>query len=387
MTQAAGGEIRTPFIPWQSKMLLGLFIPIQNGGWSPSLASRTTDWSFEYNLKCTRQAEAFGFDFVFGLGQWHKRGGYGGLTNYHEQHIDPLVVSAGLAAATSRIGIISTTHVLYGWHPTLLAKLSATIDHMSAGRFGLNIVTGYKPFEFEMFGQDPVPHDDRYLMAEEFTEQMQNLWAAEDDITTSGRFWSMRNAFVTPKPKNQRPTMVSAGSSAPGLEFARKFSDMLFITSPVYPGDIYSTIDALPDYIRKVRRATEREGARLRLLINPLILCRETQKEVDEYYEMIAGQPDIEAINALVGTMTASGDHESWKGAGESRPDAASLGRQAAGGNVLIVGTPDVVAKQIEGLYDAGVDGVQLSFFDYLPDLKFFGERVLPILRRDGYRQ
>ena len=148
----------------RNRLMLGLFLPLQSGAWSPSTAPRGTTWTFDYNAKCTRMAEAFGFDLVFGLAQWMGKGGYGGEMAYREKSTDPLMITAGLAAITQRILLVSTVHILYGWHPLHLAKLGATIDNMSNGRWGLNVVTGYKPSEFKMFGLEPIEHDQRYVM-------------------------------------------------------------------------------------------------------------------------------------------------------------------------------------------------------------------------------
>src|SRR5690606_29921755 len=104
-------------------------------------------------------------DLVFGLAQWMGKGGYGGKMKFREDANDPLLITAGLAAVTKRVLLISTVHILYGWHPLHLAKFGATIDQMSGGRWGLNVVTGYKHSEVEMFGLSLVEHDKRYDMA------------------------------------------------------------------------------------------------------------------------------------------------------------------------------------------------------------------------------
>ena len=65
-------------------LILGLFLPVQSGGWSASLLPRTTDWTFDYNAALTKRAEDFGFDLVFGLAQWTSKGGYGGVSRYRE---------------------------------------------------------------------------------------------------------------------------------------------------------------------------------------------------------------------------------------------------------------------------------------------------------------
>ena len=71
-------------------LILGLFLPVQSGGWSASLLPRTTDWTFDYNAALTRRAEALGFDLVFGLAQWTSKGGYGGISKYREDSLGPV---------------------------------------------------------------------------------------------------------------------------------------------------------------------------------------------------------------------------------------------------------------------------------------------------------
>ena len=65
-------------------LILGLFLPVQSGGWSASLLPRTTDWRFDYDAALTKRAEQLGFDLVFGLAQWTSEGGYGGISKYRE---------------------------------------------------------------------------------------------------------------------------------------------------------------------------------------------------------------------------------------------------------------------------------------------------------------
>lgn len=99
-------------------VLLGLFLPIQAGGWSASTLPRSTDWSFDYNRDLVLHAEKLGFDLVFALSQWLPKGGYGGVFN--GQALDSFATTAALTSVTSRIMLISTIHVLYGpLHPCI----------------------------------------------------------------------------------------------------------------------------------------------------------------------------------------------------------------------------------------------------------------------------
>lgn len=360
----------------KNALLLGLFLPLQSGAWSPSLAPRDTDPGFEYNARCTVMAEEMGFDLVFGLAQWMGKGGYGGKMRFREDANDPLLITAGLAALTKRIMLVSTVHILYGWHPLHLAKFGATIDRMSNGRWGLNMVTGYKKSEVEMFGLGLVEHDQRYVMAEEFVSLMRRLWSDPEEVTFNGKFWQAKNAFVSPKPVNGRCLLVNASSSKAGLEYAVRNSDLIFITSPA-GADLDAAAAVLPDHNRRIKDLAQQAGRDIRTVINPHVICRETEKEARAQYDRILEQQDSVAADNFYATFMG-GDQSSWK--------AASRDQWVIGGNVHIVGTPEQVVAGFQKLKDAGCDGVQVNFYDYINDLQFFGDRVIPLMKQAGLR-
>ncbi|MFG1263575.1 LLM class flavin-dependent oxidoreductase [Xanthobacter aminoxidans] len=357
-------------------LMLGLFLPIQSGAWSPSTAPRDTSWTFDYNARCTVMAEELGFDLVFGLAQWMGKGGYGGEMKFREMATDPLLVTAGLAAITRRILLVSTVHILYGWHPLHLAKFGATISEMSSGRWGLNMVTGYKRSEFEMFGLEQIEHDHRYVMADEFVTMMKRLWSEDENITVDGRFWKMKEAFIAPKPAGGKCVLVNASSSGAGLDYAVKHSDLIFVTSPA-GANLDRACAALPPHTARIKQAAAAQGRDVRTLINPHVICRETEAEAWAQYDAILRHQDPVAAENFYRTFTG-GDQSSWK--------AATREEWTIGGNVHIVGTPTQVVEGFQRLKAAGCDGVQVNFYDFLPDLKFFGERVLPIMHEAGLR-
>lgn len=357
-------------------LMLGLFLPIQNGGWTPSRAERGTDWGFDYNAQLTVRAEELGFDLVFALAQWLGAHGHGGATEYRKNSLDPLLVTAGTAALTTRIILISTVHVLYGWHPLHLAKMGATMDHMTGGRWGLNLVTGFRPHEMGMFGLETIPRDRRYAMAAEFTEMLDRLWREDANITWRGEHWVLNDAYVSPKPANGRPIMVSAGSSEAGLAYAAQYSDLIFITSPG-GADLTAALETLPAHTDHIRRLAADQGRTVKTVINPHIICRETEREVEEVCRTIIEGEDSGAVDGLMGTQLA-GDQSSWRG--------HKRDQRIIGGNVHVFGTPEQVTEQLLQLKAAGCDGVQINFFDFAPDLEFFGARVIPMLKEAGLR-
>jgi dimethylsulfone monooxygenase len=142
-------------------MMIGLFLPTQTGGFSQSKLPRGTRWDFEYNKQLTLAAESYGFDFVFGLQQWVQKGGFGGEIKYRENFLDPFISTVAIGALTKSIVTISTVHILYGsLHPLYLARFAATADHITGGRFGLNIVTGYDAKEPLMFGMNRIDQEE-----------------------------------------------------------------------------------------------------------------------------------------------------------------------------------------------------------------------------------
>ncbi|VFR41822.1 Coenzyme F420-dependent N5,N10-methylene tetrahydromethanopterin reductase and related flavin-dependent oxidoreductases; sulfonate monooxygenase [plant metagenome] len=358
-------------------LLLGLFLPVQSGGWSPSTLPRGTDWQFDYNARLTLQAEALGFDLVFGLAQWLPKGGHGGQIRYREESLDPFVTTAALGALTSRILLISTIQILYGpWHPLHLAKFGATLDHITGGRWGLNMVTGNLRTQALMFGREQIAHDERYAMAEEFTDFLTALWGEDENLSRAGRYWQTHDAYVSPRPRYGRPILVNATGSPAGMRYAARHSDLVFVTSPA-GAEIEAALQALPAHIAALRQAGAAEGRALRTLINPMVICRPTEKEAREYHDAIVAAQDRQAVDAFQASSTA---RDSQAHRGHQRD------QRAVGGNVQVVGSPEQVVDAFLRLKAAGCDGVQLTFYDFAPDLAYFGEAVLPLLKQAGLR-
>jgi dimethylsulfone monooxygenase len=358
-------------------MLLGLFLPIQSGGWSPSRLPRSTSWEFDYNARLTQRAEELGFDLVFGLAQWMGKGGTGGTIHFREQSLDPFITATSLAVVTQRIILISTIHILYGsWHPLYLAKFGATIDHISHGRWGLNVVTGFVPSEARMFGNEQIAHDTRYVMASEFTEMMKALWASNENLSVEGQYWRLIDAFVTPKPQFGRPLLVNATGSPAGIAYAAKHSDLVFITSPG-GGQVDAALAALPKHNDEIKSKAAELEREVKTIINPMIICRSTEQEARAYYDSIVAAADVEAIEGFIGRRL-SGDAKGWK------TDFGAY--RAVGGNMQIVGSPTQIVERFLQLKKAGCDGVQLTFFDFAADLEFFGSEVLPLMKQAGLR-
>lgn len=358
-------------------LLMGLFLPIQDGGWTPSTLPRTTSWEWDYNAALTLQAEALGFDLVFGLAQWASKSGYGGAIKYRETSLDAFMATAALAGITKRILLISTIHILYGpWHPVHLAKFGATLDHISGGRWGMNVVTGYAEREPAMFGMKKVEHDKRYEMADVFVQRLEELWSSTENLTVDGPYWAMEDAFITPKSRYGRPILVNAAGSAPGVAYGARHSDLMFITSPG-GNQMEDAIASLPPHIASIREAAVGRRHGLRTLINPMVICRDTEREAIAYRDAIEAAADEVAVEGFA-EHGRRGDAQAWRNQRRTH--------RAIGGNLHLVGSPEQIVDGFLKLKELGCDGVQLTFYDFAPDLAHFGDKVLPLMEQAGLR-
>ena len=198
-------------------------------------------------------------------------------------------------------------------------------------------------------------------MAGEFTDILCRLWAETEDLTLHGKFWSTEKAFITPKPRFGRPVLVNATGSPAGIDYAASYSDLVFITSPA-GHQIDAALAALPGHNAVIKAAGAKRARELRTIINPMIVCRETDREAQRYHQAILDAADPGAIEGFV-SHQRTGDAIAWKAHGDEH--------RALGGNIQ---------KR------AGCDGVQVAFFDFAPDLEFFGEAVLPLMHQAGLR-
>ena len=230
-----------------------------------------------------------------------------------------------------------------------------------------------------MFGRQRIEHDQRYVLAAELFDVLQRLWGETENFSYEGRSpWKLHNAFVTPKPRFGRPILVNATGSDAGIDFAARYSDIVFVTSPA-GSDIESALEALPAHTARIKRAAASYGREIRALINPGVICRDTEKEANDFADLILANP-VSAEQA--GKRDYDSDAHAWRG----RKNGLVKQGRGVGGNIEIIGTPEQVVDQLLALKDAGIDGVQLSFFDFERDLTYFGERVLPLMKQAGLR-
>ena len=276
--------------------------------------------------------------------------------------------AAALLAETRTIRVYSTVHVPV-FHPLVAAKMGATLDHIGRGRWGINLVSGWSAEEFGMMGIDILPHAERYRRTAAFIEILQGLWTQEPgtfDYTCP--WYTIRGGSVLPQPEQRpHPPIVNAGTSEDAKDMVARLCDWAFISPP--------SVDAVADVTADIKARARRYGRTVRCAGYPFVLWRETEREAHDVRRAILEKMDREAV-------------ENWArglGLGSGSFDTFTLEMLALGGGALpVVGTAEQCARQLEALYDAGMDGVLACFLSYHDDTVRFGRDIVPLLRQMG---
>ena len=342
--------------------------------------------------------------------------------------LEPTVLLASVAAATTHIGLVGTASTSYN-EPYNIARRFATLDHVSGGRAGWNAVTTADLPSARNFGRDAVPdHAQRYARAQEFTEVVKALWDSWDDdafvgdqatgrfvdtahvqpIAHRGEHFAVQGPLNLPRSPQGHPVVVQAGGSADGRAFAARHAEAVFSASQTleesqaYARDLKTRAAALgrgPDAVKVLPGLTTIIGA----------TEAEAKRRRDELVELI---PWDYSLTRLAGTLGIAPDrlqldarlpddlplpgggngnhtffHATLALARRERLTVRQLIRELAGGggHRVVVGTPEQVADDIERWFLAGAaDGFNLMP-DALPHgLQAFVDGVVPLLQRRG---
>ena len=340
-----------------------------SNGCSVTSAEGTFTGAWDDAKALAQTADRLGLEAMVSVARWR---GFGGAVNFNDWSLDTIAWAAGLAAVTERIQLFSTVHVPT-IHPVRMAKMAATIDHISHGRFGLNIVAGWNAGEIAMFGAAQKEHDERYAVSAEWIDIIRRLWT-EDHFDYEGRYFSVPGAHSEPRPiQKPGPTVMCAGASKAGNEFSAKHADCQFISIQGLEG-LKARTQSLKDYAR------QQYGREVKLFTNCYIMCRDSEQEARDYYHYVVHEKgDWEGVRNLVRGLLPNVEN--------ATDDDAMLASLIAGyGGHALIGTPDQVVAGLRALWESGLDGVTLSWVNYVDGLQQLEGLLLPRMQAAGLR-
>jgi dimethylsulfone monooxygenase len=360
-----------------NQLKIGLFGANCSSGRSATLVPERWSASWADCLKLARMAEQAGIDFVLPIARWK---GYGGATDFHGTSLETMTWAAGLLAATERITVFGTVHAPL-FNPLIAAKEFVTADHIGEGRFGLNLVVGWNEGEFEMFGVSQREHEERYVFAQEWLDAVMQAWSEPDTFDFSGRYLKLSGVRAKPKPYGgTRPIIMNAGSSATGQAFALRNCDAYFTANAASR----LSLDAAVKQVEEIKRQGRANGREIEVFTVGQVICRPTQKEAEEYYRhAVIENADWGAVDG----MLALKDITPYRLPLEEFEKKRHYFAANAIGGYPYVGTPDRVADELANISRAGMRGIAVSFVNYLNEVPYFCDEVLPRLARIGVRE
>ena len=383
---------------------------------------------FREYLRVARLAEAAKFDAVFVADGVAANFGSGSLEaasrNARASFLEPFTLLSALAAVTERIGLIGTVSTSFN-EPYHLARKFASLDWISGGRAGWNLVTSSAPAEALNFNQDALPeHGERYRRAEEFLSVAQGLWDSwEDDafvhdkatgqffdpaklhvLNHQGPYYKVKGPLNVARSPQGYPVLVQAGSSEPGREIAARSAEAIFTA--------HQTLESAQAFYADVKGRLAKYGRspdELKILPGIFPVVGRTEEEAQAKYrelqELIDPRVGVNLLSALIGAdlsghdidgplppLPVTNQNQSRQAlvqelAQREKLSIRELYLRIAGarGHWTVVGSAEQIADQIQLWFENGAaDGFNV-LAPWLPGgLDEFIELVVPELRRRG---
>ncbi len=391
------------------------------GDWRHPDAETNASTNFAFYKRQAQLAEAGKFDFVFVADSVY-------ITAKSSPHylnrFEPLTILSALAAVTEHIGLVGTLSVSYS-EPFNVARQFASLDHISGGRAGWNVVTSWLEGSAANFSKPAhLAHDVRYRLAGEYLDVVQGLWDSYEDgalvhdkasgvfidpeklntLDHQGEFFQVKGPLNIARSPQGQPVIFQAGASEDGKNFAARRADAIFVG--------HERIDEAQAYYHDIKSRAEgfgRDPQDVFILpgIGPVIGA--TEAEAEAKYQELANLVSIENALAMLGRPFNDYDF-SVHALDEPFPDVVAFGLNSNQSAVLkiaaaaraenltlrqvalrfatprgnFVGTPEQVADAIQAWFECGgADGFVV--FESLPgQLDRFVECVVPILQERG---
>lgn len=341
--------------------------------------------------------------------------------------IDPIVLVTAMALATENIGFIASSSTTFS-HPYNLARAFLSLDHISGGRVGWNIVTTYDERAATNFGLDRLPlHDQRYAAASEFVDVVLKLWDSwEEDALVAdpdrgvfadharihqtghaGHFYRVSGPLQVPRSPQGRPLLVQAGSSPQGRDLAAHYAEAVFTIQQVlgeaqqYYSDLKQrarnhgrppeSIAVLPGISLVIGGTEEEAQARKRELdelaglgnVLPRYAARLGVSPTELDLDRPVPQHLLERIHNAPGSRGWA--DANFALASQSGLTVRQIIAQGGGGHRLIVGTPEQIADHIQTWFEArAADGFNIMSDIYPDGLAAFADHVVPVLQGRG---
>lgn len=393
-------------------------------------ADRSRDYrELEHWTRLARLLEGGLFDGLFladALGPYDVYGGSSDAALQTAAKIpmnDPMMLVSAMAAVTENLGF-GITASTSAEHPYTFARRMSTLDHLTRGRVGWNVVTGYLKSAAQNLGEsDQLTHDERYDRADEYLEVLYKLWEGswEDDavvldaerdmyadpakvhpIRHEGTYFTVPGIHLSEPSPQRTPVIYQAGASARGIRFAADHAEAIFVASP--------TISQTMDQVSRIREGLEaagrgRDAARVYALLT-IVVDQTDEAAAEKYLDIFSyasetgnlvlnsgwsgidlSRQDLDAPMDPVATEAIQTTVSSLSGASDAdgRWTLRDSARFNATGGPVVVGSAVTVADALESyMAETDVDGFNLAYALNPGTWEDVIEHLVPELQRRG---
>jgi FMNH2-dependent dimethyl sulfone monooxygenase len=354
--------------PAREPLKFAYWVPNVSGGLVVSKIEQRTDWGYDYNVKLARLAEANGFEYA--LSQVRYMAGYGAAYQHESTSI-----SLAIALATERLKVIAAVHPGL-WQPGVLAKLVASSDQYTHGRFCVNVVSGWFKDEFTKMGEPWLEHGERYRRSEEFIRYLRQIWTS-DHAELSGDFYRLHDFDLKPKPYDvpgrPHPEIFMGGNSTDARGMGGRVTDWYFMNG--------NTPEGISEQVQDVTDVATVHGRTVKFGVNGFMVARESKAEARRVVQDIIDQADVEAVEGFGSAVKQAGQSTGDKKGMWQDSDFSDLVQYNDGFRTGLVGTPEQIATRILEYKKVGVNLILLGFLHFHEEVESFGKHVLPIVR------
>jgi len=350
---------------------IGVFIPIGSRGWLISTTSPKTTPSFDLNRTIVLQAEHYGLDFALSM---IKLRGFGGPSGYWDQNLESFTLMAGLASITRKIKLFASVAVLT-MPPPFAARMAVTIDSIAPGRFGMNIVSGWQPTEYQQMGIWPgeAHFAKRYEYCSEYVTIMRELWETGRS-NHKGEFFTMDDCRLAPPP-SAPIEIVGAAQSDRGMRFVAEHGDYCFCGA----GGLNQPERAAPVAARLLK-AAEGTGRDVGALILLMIIADSTDALAMAKWDHYKAGVDLEALAWQKAQAVADTQASTQSTVGQMI--AQQKAEPIPTGMLKLIGSYENVARMLDEVAAApGVKGILMTFDDFVIGMEQFGQYIQPLMK------
>jgi FMN-dependent oxidoreductase (nitrilotriacetate monooxygenase family) len=339
---------------------------------------------------------------------------------------DPMVLVSAMAYATKHLGFAFTSSVLHS-HPFPFARQISTLDHLTKGRIGWNVVTSYLESGARNVGKSGLPpHDERYAIADEYLDVCYKLWESswEDgavvkdrrrgiyadptkvhEVRHEGRYFNVQGCHLAEPSPQRTPVLYQAGASPRGQQFAARHAECVFLTGP--------TPQVVGQLVKETRACASQYGRTpddLLFFMYLKVITGDTEtaarRKYDEFLEQVnydgalallsgwsgidfsqldPDQPleyvETNAVRTLFQSFAQADPSRRWT----TRDLARFVG--IGGGGPVLVGTPEQLVGMLMEWINVGVDGFNLAYAITPGTFTDFIDGVVPVLQQRGLMQ